>query len=45
QGIPTSSDEFPLPEQHPTANEDKFPLLIQSDATADGLCTAVEVKE
>nr|GEX66139.1 putative ribonuclease H-like domain-containing protein [Tanacetum cinerariifolium] len=31
--IPTSSDEFPLPEQLPTANEDKFPLLIQSDAT------------
>nr|GEV46709.1 hypothetical protein [Tanacetum cinerariifolium] len=27
-------DEFPLPEQLPTANEDKFPLLIQSDATA-----------
>nr|GEV42627.1 copia protein [Tanacetum cinerariifolium] len=34
QSIPTSSDEFPLPEQLPTANEDKFPLLIQSDATA-----------
>nr|GEV84486.1 hypothetical protein [Tanacetum cinerariifolium] len=32
--IPTGSDEFPLPEQLPTANEDKFPLLIQSDATA-----------
>nr|GEV35336.1 ribonuclease H-like domain-containing protein [Tanacetum cinerariifolium] len=28
------NDEFPLPEQLPTANEDKFPLLIQSDATA-----------
>nr|GEV16783.1 hypothetical protein [Tanacetum cinerariifolium] len=28
------SDEFPLPEQLPTANEDKFSLLIQSDATA-----------
>nr|GFB55827.1 hypothetical protein [Tanacetum cinerariifolium] len=27
-------DEFPLPEQLPTANKDKFPLLIQSDATA-----------
>nr|GEU39811.1 hypothetical protein [Tanacetum cinerariifolium] len=26
-------DEFPLPEQLLTANEDKFPLLIQSDAT------------
>nr|GFA96708.1 hypothetical protein [Tanacetum cinerariifolium] len=26
-------DEFPLPEQLLTAYEDKFPLLIQSDAT------------
>nr|GEV42135.1 ribonuclease H-like domain-containing protein [Tanacetum cinerariifolium] len=39
------SDEFPLPEQLPTANEDKFPLLIQSDATAKELCAAAEVKE
>nr|GEZ16644.1 ribonuclease H-like domain-containing protein [Tanacetum cinerariifolium] len=30
---PPLSDEFPLLEQLPTANEDKFPLLIQSDAT------------
>nr|GEZ34695.1 hypothetical protein [Tanacetum cinerariifolium] len=45
QGIPTGSDKFPLPEQLPTANEDKFPLLIQSDATAEELCTAAEVKE
>nr|GEY18894.1 uncharacterized mitochondrial protein AtMg00810-like [Tanacetum cinerariifolium] len=37
QGIPTGSDEFPLQEQLPTANEDKFPLLIQSDATAVNL--------
>nr|GEV22831.1 hypothetical protein [Tanacetum cinerariifolium] len=29
----TRSDEFPLPEQLPTAYEDKFLLLIQSDAT------------
>nr|GFC20026.1 hypothetical protein [Tanacetum cinerariifolium] len=43
--IPTGSDEFPLPEQLPTTNEDKFPLLIQSDATAKELCAAVEVKE
>nr|GFA55768.1 hypothetical protein [Tanacetum cinerariifolium] len=35
KGIPTGSDEFPLPEQLPTAYEDKFPLLIQSDATAE----------
>nr|GEV95996.1 hypothetical protein [Tanacetum cinerariifolium] len=34
QGIPTGSDEFSLPDQLPTANEDKFLLLIQSDATA-----------
>nr|GEY36619.1 hypothetical protein [Tanacetum cinerariifolium] len=32
--IPTGCDEFPLPEQLPTSNEDKFPLLIQSDVTA-----------
>nr|GEU90467.1 hypothetical protein [Tanacetum cinerariifolium] len=32
--IPTGSDEFPLSEQLPTANEDKFPLLIQSNTTA-----------
>nr|GEV90419.1 putative ribonuclease H-like domain-containing protein [Tanacetum cinerariifolium] len=30
---PRACDEFPLPEQLPTAYEDKFPLLIQSDAT------------
>nr|GEW93644.1 hypothetical protein [Tanacetum cinerariifolium] len=38
-------DEFPLPEQLPTANEDKFPLLIQSDATAEELCATAEVSE
>nr|GEX56787.1 hypothetical protein [Tanacetum cinerariifolium] len=38
-------DEFLLPEQLPTANEDKFPLLIQSDATAEELCAAIEVKD
>nr|GEZ71362.1 hypothetical protein [Tanacetum cinerariifolium] len=27
------NNEFPLPEQLPTTYEDKFPLLIQSDAT------------
>nr|GEV88963.1 hypothetical protein [Tanacetum cinerariifolium] len=43
QGIPTGSDKFPLPEQLPTANEDKFPLLIQSDATTEELCTAAEL--
>nr|GEX81821.1 hypothetical protein [Tanacetum cinerariifolium] len=36
------SEDFPLPEQLPTANEDKFPLLVQSDATADELCAAAE---
>nr|GEV71058.1 hypothetical protein [Tanacetum cinerariifolium] len=39
------SDEFLLPEQLPTANEDKFPLLIQSDGTAEELCAAAKVKE
>nr|GEV45350.1 hypothetical protein [Tanacetum cinerariifolium] len=44
-GIPTGSVEFPLPKQFPTANEDKFPLLIQSDTTAEELCAATKVKE
>nr|GEV07350.1 putative ribonuclease H-like domain-containing protein [Tanacetum cinerariifolium] len=35
-------EDFPLLKQLPTASEDKFPLLIQSDATADVLCAAVE---
>nr|GEV92427.1 hypothetical protein [Tanacetum cinerariifolium] len=43
--IPTASEEFPLAEQFPTANEDKLPLLSQSDATVEELCDAVEVKE
>nr|GEX82449.1 hypothetical protein [Tanacetum cinerariifolium] len=38
-------EEFPLAEQFPTANEDKLPLLSQSDATAEELCAAIEVKE
>nr|GEY02346.1 zinc finger, CCHC-type [Tanacetum cinerariifolium] len=42
--IPTGSDEFPLLEELPTANEDKFPLLIQSDASAEELCAAAEGK-
>nr|GEV44629.1 hypothetical protein [Tanacetum cinerariifolium] len=41
-GIPTGSDEFPLSEQLPTANKDKFPLLIQSDATAVKLALLVK---
>nr|GEY06732.1 hypothetical protein [Tanacetum cinerariifolium] len=40
--IPIASEDFPLPEQLPTANEEKFPLLIQSDATAEELYAAVE---
>nr|GEV80317.1 hypothetical protein [Tanacetum cinerariifolium] len=38
-------EEFPLPEEVPTASEDKFPLLIQSDATAEELYAAAEVIE
>nr|GEZ33212.1 reverse transcriptase domain-containing protein [Tanacetum cinerariifolium] len=41
----TAREDFPLPEQLSTANEDKFPLLIQRDASADELCVAAEVKE
>nr|GEU99450.1 hypothetical protein [Tanacetum cinerariifolium] len=43
--IPTASEEFPLEKQFPTANEDKLPLLSQSDAAAEELCAAAEVKE
>nr|GEW73663.1 hypothetical protein [Tanacetum cinerariifolium] len=32
-------------EQFPTVNEDKLPLLSQSGATAEELCTAAEVKD
>nr|GEX67306.1 hypothetical protein [Tanacetum cinerariifolium] len=35
-------DEFPLPEQLPIANEDKFPLLIQSDATVKKIALLVK---
>nr|GEV35517.1 hypothetical protein [Tanacetum cinerariifolium] len=38
------SDEFPLPKQLPTANEDKFPLLIQSDATTVKLALLLKSK-
>nr|GEY25058.1 hypothetical protein [Tanacetum cinerariifolium] len=38
--------DYPLrKEQFPTANEDKLPLLSQSDAAAKELCTAAKVKE
>nr|GEX40790.1 hypothetical protein [Tanacetum cinerariifolium] len=40
-----ASEEFPLAEKFPTANEDKLPLLSQSDATAEELCATAEVKE
>nr|GEV60406.1 hypothetical protein [Tanacetum cinerariifolium] len=38
----SASEEFPMAEQFPTANEDKLPLLSQSDATAKELCVAAE---
>nr|GEW20045.1 putative ribonuclease H-like domain-containing protein [Tanacetum cinerariifolium] len=40
RGIPTASDEFPLPEDFPTASEERFPLLRKRDATAEEVCTA-----
>nr|GEW67681.1 hypothetical protein [Tanacetum cinerariifolium] len=42
--IPTASDEFPLPEDFPTASEERFPLLRKRDATAEEVCTANEDK-
>nr|GEU66818.1 hypothetical protein [Tanacetum cinerariifolium] len=44
-GIPTGTDEFPLPEDFPTASEEMFPLLRKRDATAKEVCTANEDKE
>nr|GEW91703.1 hypothetical protein [Tanacetum cinerariifolium] len=44
KGIPTASDEFPLPEDFPTASEERFPLLRKRDATAEDVCTANEDK-
>nr|GEX98575.1 hypothetical protein [Tanacetum cinerariifolium] len=43
-GIPTASDEFPLPEEVPIASEEKFPLLKKKDATGDKDCAANEDK-
>nr|GEY35523.1 hypothetical protein [Tanacetum cinerariifolium] len=37
-------DEFSLPEDFPTASEERFLLLSQKDATAEEVCTADEVK-
>nr|GEY52234.1 hypothetical protein [Tanacetum cinerariifolium] len=34
---------FPLPEDFPTASEERFPLLSQKDATVEEVCTADEV--
>nr|GEX49155.1 retrovirus-related Pol polyprotein from transposon TNT 1-94 [Tanacetum cinerariifolium] len=36
-------DEFPLPEQLPTAYKDKFPLLIQSDATVKKIALLLKI--
>nr|GEU90012.1 hypothetical protein [Tanacetum cinerariifolium] len=45
EGIPTASDEFPLPEEVPTASEEKFHLLNKRYATADKDCISNEDKE
>nr|GFA30590.1 hypothetical protein [Tanacetum cinerariifolium] len=38
------SNEFLLPEDFPTASEERFPLLSQKDATTEEVCTADKVK-
>nr|GEW91377.1 putative retrotransposon protein [Tanacetum cinerariifolium] len=43
-GIPITSDEFPLPEDFPTASEERFSLLRKRDATTKKDCTANEDK-
>nr|GEW24603.1 retrovirus-related Pol polyprotein from transposon TNT 1-94 [Tanacetum cinerariifolium] len=37
QGIPTASDEFPLPEDFPTASEERFPLLRTVAVTTEDM--------
>nr|GEU41386.1 hypothetical protein [Tanacetum cinerariifolium] len=42
--IPTASDEFPLPEEVPTASEEKFPLLKKRDATVEKFVMLMETR-
>nr|GEY06282.1 hypothetical protein [Tanacetum cinerariifolium] len=42
--IPTASDEFPLPEEVPTASEEKFPLLRKRDATTEKFALLIETR-
>nr|GEV08644.1 hypothetical protein [Tanacetum cinerariifolium] len=47
-GIPTASDEFPLPDYFPTASEDRFPLLSSTSkgsAKKKGRTVAVTTKD
>nr|GEW59097.1 hypothetical protein [Tanacetum cinerariifolium] len=44
RSIPTASDEFPLPEEVPTASEEKFPLLKKRDATAEKFALLMETR-
>nr|GEY43695.1 ribonuclease H-like domain-containing protein [Tanacetum cinerariifolium] len=43
-GIPTASDEFPLPEDFPTASEERFPLL-RTPCLIKGVLSAVGALE
>nr|GEV99842.1 reverse transcriptase domain-containing protein [Tanacetum cinerariifolium] len=42
--IPTASDEFPLPEEVPTASEEKFLLLKKRDATAEEFVLLIKTR-
>nr|GEV79865.1 copia protein [Tanacetum cinerariifolium] len=42
RGIPTASDELPLPDYFPTASDDRFPLLSETDAPDKEVFTANE---
>nr|GEV40491.1 ribonuclease H-like domain-containing protein [Tanacetum cinerariifolium] len=44
-GIPTASDELPLPEEVPTVSEEKFPLLKKRDATAEKIALLMKTGE
>nr|GEX24504.1 hypothetical protein [Tanacetum cinerariifolium] len=44
RSIPTTSDEFPLLEDFPTASKERFPLLRKRDVTAEEVYTSNENK-
>nr|GEZ76894.1 hypothetical protein [Tanacetum cinerariifolium] len=44
KSFPLPVMKFPLPDYFPTASEEMFPLLSQSDAPAEEVCTAMKIE-